>query len=133
MCRRALTGLAAVAAAALAGCGTTLNLDGESRVYGGVVQDFQIAKDHLAKVGNPGKSGTQDGSACWNLTASALALIDVPLSVVGDTLSLPLTIQTAMDNWDYTVPPTPAAKSGGPQSATDSSGSPGRSSVSMGR
>jgi uncharacterized protein YceK len=100
MCRRALTCLAAVAAAGLSGCGTSLNLDGDSRVYGGVVQDFQIAKERLAQAANPSWPGTPGSSPAWNITVSALALVDLPLSLLGDTLTLPFTIPTALEGSD---------------------------------
>ncbi len=100
MCRRALTCLAAAAAVGLGGCGTSLNLDGESRVYGGVVQDFQIAKDRLAQAANSSRPGTPGSSPAWNLTVSALALVDLPLSLLGDTLTLPFTIPTELECMD---------------------------------
>jgi uncharacterized protein YceK len=105
MCRRTITCLAAVAAAALAGCGTTLNLDGEPRIYGGVMQDFQVAKEKLAQVANPSESGKPASSPVWNLTSSALALVDMPLSLLADTLTLPLTIPAALDARDDPDPP----------------------------
>jgi uncharacterized protein YceK len=97
MCRRALTCLAAVAAVGLGGCGTSLNLDGDSRIYGGVVKDFQVAKERLAQAADSSGPGTPGSSPGWNLAVSALALADLPLSLLGDTLTLPFTIPTALE------------------------------------
>jgi uncharacterized protein YceK len=93
-----------VAATALGGCGTSLNLDGDSRVYGGVAADFQMAKERLAQAANPGWAGTSGASPVWNLTVSALAVADVPLSILGDTLTLPYTIPAALEKRDEEDP-----------------------------
>ncbi len=108
MSRRALTCLAAVATALLGGCGTSLNLDGDSRIYGGVVGDFQLARERLAQATNPSWPGTPGSSPAWNLTLSALALADVPFSLLGDTLTLPFTVPTALEEkGDPESPSTP--------------------------
>jgi uncharacterized protein YceK len=60
---------------ALCGCGTMENLKGGDRaIYGGVRQDFQNVSS--------GKTG---------------ALLDVPFSVVGDTVTLPVTVGKALN------------------------------------
>ena len=61
---------------ALCGCGTVDNMmgiHGEPRVYGGVRRDFQEVAAR-----NPA------------------AVLDVPLSAVGDTVTLPLTVGKAL-------------------------------------
>lgn len=53
------------------------------KIYGGVSLDMEI-----------GKSWIEDGII---LPTACLWLVDVPLSAVGDTLTLPLTIRAAID------------------------------------
>jgi uncharacterized protein YceK len=67
------------------GCGTVLNFfNGESagpkRIYGGVQMDCQMAAEQL-------KDHRVDGPPLVLLT-----LFDLPLSVLGDTLTLPLVL-----------------------------------------
>jgi uncharacterized protein YceK len=83
--------------AGLGGCGTSLNLDGDSRVFGGVVQDFQEVQERLAQAEDPTWLAAPGSSPTWNRTLAALACADVPLSLVGDTLTLPLTVLTALE------------------------------------
>jgi uncharacterized protein YceK len=122
MPRRAVTSLAAVLLGALSGCGTSLNLDGDSRVYGGIVQDFQVVRERLAQAASPSWPGTPGSSPAWNLTVSALALADVPLSLVGDTFTLPFTIPTALEDKDPATSPAQG----------DSANKPRPAGVSMG-
>jgi uncharacterized protein YceK len=82
---------------ALTGCGTSLNLDGDSRPYGGVCMDAQKVRQGLVQAADPSKAEERDRSPVWNLALSACACVDLPLSVVGDTLTLPVTIATALD------------------------------------
>jgi uncharacterized protein YceK len=112
MRRRVVTSLAAVMLGALGGCGTSLNLDGDSRVYGGITQDFQVVRERLAQASNPSWPGTPGSSPAWNLTVSALALADVPLSLVGDTFTLPFTIPTALEDKDTSAAPTQGDSAG---------------------
>lgn len=73
MFRKLLLGLSL--SAILCGCGTMDNMTGggERRVYGGVRNDLQ----HVSS----GKAG---------------AILDVPLSAVGDTVTLPITAVRAL-------------------------------------
>jgi len=82
---------AAVIAGSLAGCGTTMNIaapnplggDPHSKppitVYGGVANDVR----HL-------KHAVSSGGTAAPLFAT-LAVLDIPLSAIGDTLTLPIT------------------------------------------
>jgi uncharacterized protein YceK len=69
------------------GCGTLLNLgEKESAPFGGVVIDSKIIAE-----------GVPATPACWivNIDVASfwpLALIDLPLSLVGDTLTLPIAV-----------------------------------------
>ena len=84
MRRTLLPGLLAVV---LTGCGTTLNLHlpkehggpTQLEVYGGVSNSVTAAKTCAARDGLRPKC------------LAALAALDVPLSAIGDTLTLPLT------------------------------------------
>jgi uncharacterized protein YceK len=78
----------ALAVAALAGCGTCINLGGEPltgggtrEVYGGVAWDASVVSNTL-----------QDGGLPYILVGAYLLAVDLPLSAVADTLTLPLTI-----------------------------------------
>lgn len=72
MLRNLLGGV--ILTAVLCGCGTMNNMtSGDREVYGGVRQDFQNISS--------GKTG---------------ALIDVPFSAVGDTVTLPFTAVKAL-------------------------------------
>jgi uncharacterized protein YceK len=93
-------GLAALAVAGLGGCGTVMNLSPEpatlwlsesptQRVYGGVRYDAVMGGGALllGLFGAPG---------LLPLGAYVLA-VDMPLSFVGDTLTLPWTVSAAFD------------------------------------
>jgi len=67
------------------GCGTVLNFfhgesEGPKRVYGGVQMDCQMAAEQL-------KAPRQEG-----IPLVLLPLVDLPLSLLGDTLTLPLVL-----------------------------------------
>jgi uncharacterized protein YceK len=75
----------------LSGCGTIHNLDGERRPYGGLALDVRAA---------------MYGS--WFVGPDILApmgIIDAPFSAVGDTVTLPITVYSslnerfALDRW----------------------------------
>ena len=106
---RTLAGLGLFVAAVLCGgCGTLKNLnptptgEGEipppTRIYGGVRQDWTELK-------------TLDFGdvACINLYFLPLYLADLPLSLIGDTLTLPYTagVVVARSIGDYYFPPAP--------------------------
>jgi uncharacterized protein YceK len=123
---RAAACLAAIVLGALSGCGTSLNLDGDSRVYGGVAQDLQTVGERMVQASNPSWPGTPGSSTGWNVTVGALALADVPLSLIGDTLTLPFTIPTALE--EKHDQSTAAQENGG----GDSSAKPRPHGISMG-
>jgi uncharacterized protein YceK len=82
---------------ALGGCATSLNLDGDSRVYGGVALDARKCREFLAPA-PPQRPDKPDTTAPgWRLLAGVYALADLPLSLIGDTLTLPITIPTALE------------------------------------
>jgi len=90
MGRSALVGVCLIVAC---GCGTVVNLsrlpghDGGTVAYGGVAWDLEQATEkHDAAMKNPPRRNFEsvDGNQ------SALLLLDVPFSFVGDTLTLPI-------------------------------------------
>jgi uncharacterized protein YceK len=96
--------LALATALGLAGCGTLCNLPKESgvtvwdetphdRIYGGVLRDVASGTRCLHEtVAADCKDGRLD-----NLVAGSYwLLVDLPLSAVGDTLTLPLTIPASL-------------------------------------
>jgi uncharacterized protein YceK len=62
------------------------------RVYGGVRQDAQEVSECTAR-----GFGGGPGARCWDLVQAGLAVADVPLSAVADTLLLPITIPHARE------------------------------------
>jgi uncharacterized protein YceK len=92
------TCLAIAVVVAVGGCGTSLNLDGDSRVFGGVQMDAQKLQESLAHASaNPRPDGKDKSSPGMNLLEGACALADMPLSLIGDTLTLPITIPTTIE------------------------------------
>jgi uncharacterized protein YceK len=95
--------LAAVAVAvSLSGCGTVCNLAGgvtqpdvEPRVYGGVQRDFEVLSDVCSSTFHPSGgtlSGDGKAAAFWSACLLTAFAGDPILSLVGDTLTLPVTI-----------------------------------------
>ncbi len=126
------TCLATVVLCALGGCGTSLNLDGDSRVYGGVAQDLQEARERMAAATSPTWPGTPGAYPGWNAAVGALALADLPLSLIGDTLTLPFTIPTALEEKrDHSSAAAPA-DGGGAKTEGNASGQSRPANVSMG-
>lgn len=107
MARASRTAALWIAGLFLCGCGTVANLQTGARqgwknayIYGGVRRDIQSEKVWIAHSWTWGKNldVIQDiGSAVGVL----LVGIDVPISAVGDTLTLPLTVPVAI--WSNSV------------------------------
>ncbi|HTU18168.1 MAG TPA: hypothetical protein VMG10_08895 [Gemmataceae bacterium] len=92
----------AIVAGLLSGCGTVANLETGARqgwknaqIYGGVRRDVQSGADWFDHSWTPLKNWEimQDVGA---VVGVALVGIDVPLSAVGDTLTLPVTIPASI-------------------------------------
>jgi uncharacterized protein YceK len=88
--------LASLAVHLVSGCGTVKNFTGgESgaatpQVYGGVRLDFQTIGGCWAGSGG-GEAGAWDRVWQVGVVAPYVALVDLPLSVLADTVTLPLT------------------------------------------
>jgi uncharacterized protein YceK len=122
--------VAAVLACALSGCGTFVNCTSGREIYGGIKQDAQNGASHLAEAfsgpcpslsqfpDNP-SSGKQTliRTFCAGCGVGMLAL-DLPVSAVADTLTLPITIPaTLMKPSDNRKPPRRSPRSPAPRSA----------------
>jgi uncharacterized protein YceK len=94
MSRLAATLLAISLAACASGCGTVLNLaDKEPMAYGGLKRDFEWLEAFTgldAPAINKNPQTVNQGRANWMLLG--LSLLDPPLTIVGDTVTLPLTL-----------------------------------------
>jgi len=122
MTKRTLAGLALAPAALLfTGClGTAFNLAGDGpQVYGGVRKDWQLvcAPDSVVPPDSALRQGRPPGLACRLVGA-----LDLPLSAVGDTLTLPLTVSCALAGPVRDGAASPAQPS--PPGAAPTSGSP---------
>jgi len=115
MGRKATAHLAAALALALGGCGTAVNcggvMDPEAPrcVYGGVSLDRRWSTHFFATAfqGPYPESATAcnrilAGSFAFGCGVSVLA-VDLPLSVVADTLTLPLTVPTMIHRWNEAI------------------------------
>jgi uncharacterized protein YceK len=94
------------------GCGTVLNLSNDASPYGGVVLETKLVAE-----------GVMAGPAAWTCDITEvsfwpLALVDLPASLVGDTLTLPFSLkaqherQRAEKAQDSTPGAAPAIQSG---------------------
>ena|SRR5947209_6577097 len=100
MARAAVWAVLAVGAAAgLGGCGTIHNLQEQKEAFGGVKLDNDFGVAHRREGPN------QDDNEAVNTVLWLAAVADLPLSAVGDTLTLP-----AIWYWQSQKPrPAPAA------------------------
>jgi uncharacterized protein YceK len=85
--------LSMVAVFLLGGCGTVSNLSLPPQMegrqpYGGVRQDIGLVRQNAADA----KQATATSESVGDGVEALLAAVDVPLSVVGDTLALPYTV-----------------------------------------
>ena len=118
--------LAAVLASALCGCGTMVNCVGWNgpagrEIYGGVKQDAVNGKSHIAEAFNgptpsfspyPDKPDTGSHPFMKSFCASCgigMLAVDLPISAVADTLTLPVTVPaTLMKKIDKPKPKKPS-------------------------
>jgi len=92
------------------GCGTLYNLDFNTcccggrpdshRIYGGVEAEIAFAVKNLREITAPDNAlSTQIFGVTF---VSVLTLLDLPLSIVGDTVTLPLTIAAQIQTHEQT-------------------------------
>jgi uncharacterized protein YceK len=92
-----------LAAVSLSGCGTVCNLaggmlhpDSEPRVYGGVIRDVEIIDNVVSSESSesllPINGGGGTGAAMMLAALISVPVVDPVLSLVADTLTLPVTI-----------------------------------------
>ena len=122
MGRGMLVAWAAAATALLGGCGTVANLTlsgpppaGPMKVYGGVRRDMDIMHDCTT---NPDHPRDNAEAVCF-AAAVTVAAVDLPFSVVADTLTLPITVPVALVTQGRTDKPQPGS---GPAPAGDEAG-----------
>jgi uncharacterized protein YceK len=91
--------LALAAVSVMSGCGTMignlggLSLDHYYEVYGGVRVDLDFCRTGLKELWNPSEGNTRGGA----LLGEAAFAVDLPLSFVADTLTLPFTIKATLN------------------------------------
>jgi uncharacterized protein YceK len=96
MARLAVAVSLALPALLLGGCGTVLNTtyftaeEGGGSVYGGVKVDVDLSRS-LVLEAPPADEDTGQRISRYSMAAWTM-LIDLPLSAIGDTLTLPITI-----------------------------------------
>jgi uncharacterized protein YceK len=92
--------LAICAFCVMSGCSTVSNLSDERVPYGGVQKDAKYGVDQWEAWCHPSGHCIQPAT---NLMLAVYILgIDLPLCIVGDTLTLPLTIPTALKQKERT-------------------------------
>lgn len=90
MSRLAASLIALYLAACVGGCGTVLNLaDTEPMPYGGPGKDLQWLECWTSPVAPPVQHPQSVGDTKANWICLGLSLFDLPLTVVGDTITLP--------------------------------------------
>jgi uncharacterized protein YceK len=118
--------MAVVLSSLVAGCGSSLNLDGDSRIYGGVQTDLQRWHDSVMHVPDPSRPEAEAQTSVLQLAQAVGALADIPFSFIWDTVTLPVTIATAIEERNdedpavrqtvVTVEKTPKSKDSGSSS-----------------
>ncbi len=73
------------------GCGTIMNLSTNKKIYGGIQNDLGIAAQCTVKQVIEPENFLDDG-----LRPTLMSLIDLPLSAVADTATLPVTVPVAL-------------------------------------
>ena len=129
MARATLTIILAASAVGLGGCGTMANFGGvcsergwdpPPKVYGGVVVCARCAGECAQRVIHSSEGAEDRGWAC--LAAVYCVAVDLPLSAVADTLTLPTTIRVTLQQPAHLASdqpkPVPASKTL-PAPATD--------------
>jgi uncharacterized protein YceK len=112
---------ALLTASLVGGCGTMGNLwsccsgSGGERIYGGVCKDVQLVAEGVAQGFHPDEDGPW-----FPLAAACLMTLDLPLSAIGDTLTLPLTIPATLDKIISPDPVAPRPESNNPAPAHQS-------------
>jgi uncharacterized protein YceK len=138
MATRAIPVALAMSALWLSGCGTAYNLcghggrfgDGDKKVYGGVIKSFNEAKYSVS--GNPFHYLHGVSLAVFVPHAQSL-FVDLPLSAIGDTLTLPWTISASLNpsrpSEHHSAPDVKTSATPNPETATIHEPVPGKTSL----
>jgi uncharacterized protein YceK len=105
----------AFALAALSGCGTVVNLQDSRQVYGGVERDAILvtalpvgAVTCVARgIGLSKPEECEEIPPALATLIGAVCILDLPISAVGDTLTLPVTVRAALCKMFTTGAPRP--------------------------
>jgi uncharacterized protein YceK len=112
------TTLGAAVTVLLGGCGTMANITlsgspsggGSMKMYGGVQRDLDIVHDCTTNPDHP----KDNAEAICFAAAATVAAVDLPFSVVADTLTLPITIPVALVTQGRTDKPQESASGPAP-------------------
>jgi len=88
--------LAVVVACAVGGCGTVSNLSKDRLPYGGISEDVKEGIARWTDWWHPSGGHCISPTMQLMIAASRFA-VDLPLSVVGDTLTLPITVDATLN------------------------------------
>jgi uncharacterized protein YceK len=108
--REITIGLALLATvAALGGCATATNLGprGEYEVYGGARLDATLMSEGFAPDPDSVKKNKLERPVLF--CEGCYGLVDLPISLVADTITLPLTIPASMNKYEPDAKPAEAA------------------------
>jgi uncharacterized protein YceK len=96
MYRTRMAWLAAALVCALGGCGTIGNLadPGRTKPFGGVIRDSEASGWLMNEVSEASKKPAAEKAGL--VLAAPIVTIDLPLSLVADTVTLPITIPVAL-------------------------------------
>jgi uncharacterized protein YceK len=88
--------LAAALVCALGGCGTIGNLadPGRTKPFGGVIRDREASGWLIDEVSEASKKSAAEKAGL--VLAAPIVTIDLPLSLVADTVTLPITLPVAL-------------------------------------
>ncbi len=98
--------LPVIAVVLLGGCGTVSNLSlppqaGGRQPYGGVVKDIDLVRQNIEEAKQAPSTGESVGDG---VEAALVAAVDIPLCVMADTLTLPLTVPAYLLRRDQANP-----------------------------
>jgi uncharacterized protein YceK len=125
MYRRKTAWMAAALVCALGGCGTIGNLSdpNHTKPFGGVIRDANASGWLLSEASEASKKPAAEKAGL--VLAAPIVTVDLPLSLVADTVTLPITIPVALMRQGQPQPPpnsdpiTPTAGRGNAENPSD--------------
>jgi uncharacterized protein YceK len=106
----------------MSGCGTMLgnlglSLAHHNQMYGGVQCDLDACASNLKDLREP----SEDKSRVEAALCGAMCVVDLPLSAIADTLTLPFTIKATLDGTACSVKPVDQKQEATPSDPVDQS------------